>query len=113
MKKDTIESAIQAQLVPAEKIERLILLVRGQKVMMDTDLAHLYGVSTKAFNQAIKRNRGRFPPDFTFRLSRREKTEVVTNCDHLKKLRFSPALPAAFTEHGAIMAAAVLNSERA
>jgi hypothetical protein len=113
VKKDAIESAIQAHLVPAERIERLILLIRGQKVMLDTDLAHLYGVSTKAFNQAIKRNRERFPPDFTFRLSRREKTEVVTNCDHLKKLRFSPALPAAFTEHGAIMAAAVLNSERA
>jgi ORF6N domain len=112
MKRDAIESAAQAQLVPTEKIERLILLIRGQKVMLDSDLAHLYGVSTKAFNQAIKRNTQRFPPDFKFRLTKREKTEVVTNCDHLKKLRFSPALPAAFTEHGAIMAA-VLNSERA
>jgi ORF6N domain len=113
MKRDAIESAAQAQLAPAEKIERLILLIRGQKVMLDTDLAQLYGVSTKAFNQAIKRNTQRFPPDFMFRLTKREKTEVVTNCDHLKKLRFSPVLPAAFTEHGAIMAAAVLNSERA
>ena len=69
MKRDAIESAVQAQLVPAEKIERLILLIRGQKIMLDTDLAQLYG-STKAFNQAIKRNRERFPPDFTFRLSR-------------------------------------------
>jgi hypothetical protein len=113
MKKDAIESAIQAHLVPAEKIERLILLVRGQKVILDTDLAHLYGVSTKAFNQAIKRNRDRFPSDFMFRLTKEEKAEVVTNCDHLKNLKFSPVLPAAFTEHGAIMAATVLNTQRA
>ena len=79
MKRDAIESAAQAQLVPAEKIERLILLIRGQKVMLDSDLAQLYGVSTKAFNQAIKRNTQRFPPDFMFRLTKREKTEVVTN----------------------------------
>jgi ORF6N domain len=64
-------------------------------------------------NQAVKRNLGRFPDDFVFRLSRREKEEVVTNCDHLARLRFSPGLPYCFTEHDAIMAANVLNSPRA
>jgi len=94
-------------------IESRILLVRGHKVMVDADLAELYGVPTKALNQAVKRNLGRFPDDFLFRLSRREKEEVVTNCDHLARLRFSPGLPYCFTEHGAIMAANVLNSPRA
>jgi len=94
-------------------IESRILLVRRQKVMIDADLAELYGVPTKALNQAIKRNLSRFPADFLFRLSRREKEEVVTNCDHLARLRFSPGLPYCFTEHGTIMAANVLNSPRA
>jgi len=81
--------------------------------MIDADLAELYGVPTKALNQALKRNRDRFPPDFGFRLSRSEKIEVVTNCDHLARLKYSPSVPYAFTEHGAIMAANVLNSPRA
>src|SRR6266702_2072826 len=81
--------------------------------MVDADLAELYGVPTKALNQAVKRNPDRFPPDFMFRLTRPEKREVVTNCDHLRKLKFSPVLPSAFTEHGALMLASVLNSPRA
>ena len=81
--------------------------------MIDADLAHLYGVPTKALNQAMRRNATRFPADFAFRLSKAEKAEVVANCDHLRRLRFSPTLPYAFTEHGAIMAANVLNSPRA
>jgi phage regulator Rha-like protein len=105
--------ADKQSLVPAERIERAILLIRGQKVMLDTDLAHLYGVTTKALNQAVKRNQDRFPADFMFRLTKQEKEEVVTNCDHLQKLKFSPVLPYAFTEHGAIMLASVLNSRRA
>ena len=91
-------------------IESLILTIRGQKVMLDADLAELYDTPTKVLNQAIKRNIERFPEDFLFRLTEKEKTEVVTNCDHLARLRFSPKLPFAFTEHGAIMAANVLNS---
>ncbi len=63
--------------------EDLILIVRGQKVILDTDLARLYGVSTKALNQAVKRNKQRFPSDFMFQLTQEEKEEVVTNCDHL------------------------------
>jgi phage regulator Rha-like protein len=81
--------------------------------MLDSDLAKLYGVSTKALNQAVKRNADRFPKDFMFRLTQQEKSEVVTNCDHLSKLKFSPTMPFAFTEHGAIMVANVLTSEGA
>ena len=103
----------QMTVVPMERIERAILLIRGEKVMLDIDLAELYGVETKALNQAVKRNLDRFPPDFMFQLTTAEKKEVVTNCDHLIKLRFSPNLPYAFTEHGALMLANVLNSERA
>ena len=96
--------------VSAPDVESVILLVRGQRVMIDADLARLYGVPTKALNQAVRRNAGRFPADFVFRLSQQEKSEVVTNRDHLGHLRFSSTLPYAFTEHGAIMAANVLNS---
>ncbi len=81
--------------------------------MLDADLAELYGVETRTLNQAVKRNPERFPDDFMFQLTKPEKTEVVTNCDHLAKLKYSPSLPYAFTEHGAIMAASVLNSPRA
>lgn len=65
---------------------------------------------TKALNQAVKRNAGRFPPDFMFQLDAAEKAEVVTNCDHLHKLKFSKALPFAFTEYGAVALANVLAS---
>jgi len=110
MKSDMIEIAVHPE---PERIERSILLIRGQKVLLDTDLAELYGATTKALNQAIKRNTDRFPSDFMFRLTKDEKREVVTNCDHLRNLKFSSVLPAAFTEHGAIMAATVLNTQRA
>jgi hypothetical protein len=81
--------------------------------MLDADLAQLYGVTTKRLNEQVKRNRGRFPVDFIFQLTAEEKAEVVAKCDHLAKLKFSPTLPHAFTEHGAIMAASVLNTSRA
>ena len=90
-----------------------IIDIRGVKVLLDADLAELYSVSTKALNQAIKRNPRKFPPDFMFRLTKDEKDEVVTNCDHLERLKFSHTLPLAFTEHGALMAANVLNSATA
>lgn len=97
-------------LMPVEAIERRILVIRGQKVMLDSDLAEIYNVPTKVLNQAVKRNIDRFPDDFMFHLTKEEKDEVVTNCDHLRKLKFSPSLPNAFTEHGAIMVATILNS---
>lgn len=105
--------AISTSIIPAGRIDRSILFIRGERVVIDADLAALFGVTTKALNQAVKRNGGRFPADFMFRLNRREREQVVTNCDHLAQLRFSAALPVAFTEHGVIMAANVLNSERA
>lgn len=97
-------------LVPAERIDRVILVLRDQKVILDSDLAELYGVQTRVLNQAVKRNRDRFPDDFMFRLTRQEKQEVITKCDHLKRLKFSPTLPYAFSEHGTLMLASVLNS---
>jgi hypothetical protein len=100
-------------LIPMERIERAILSIRGEKVMLDLDLAAIYGVTTGALNQAVKRNSNRFPSDFMFQLTEEEKAEVVTNCDNLARLKYSPHLPYAFTEHGALMLANVLNSERA
>ena len=108
-------SAASSKPVPAllPRIEGRILVLRGHKVMIDADLAELYGVPTKALNQAVKRNAHRFPGDFMFQLDVAEKAQVVTNCDHLAKLKFSKSLPYAFTEHGAIQAANVLASSQA
>ena len=100
-------------LIPLERIQLSILIIRSERVILDTDLALLYGVATKRLNEQVRRNRKRFPEDFVFQLSKAEKDEVVANCDHLQKLKFSSTLPYAFTEHGAIMAANVLNSDRA
>ncbi len=101
--------------VPAllPRIEGRILVLRGQKVIIDADLASLYGVPTRRLNEQVKRNRDRFPDDFMFQLDAAEKAEVVANCDHLHKLKFSKVLPYAFTEHGAIQAANVLASPQA
>lgn len=96
-----------------QDISRRVLTIRGQRVMLDADIADLYGVSTTRLNEQVKRNRHRFPPDFMFRLTPGEKAEVIAKCDNLSRLKFSPALPRAFTEHGAIMAASVLNSKKA
>ena len=90
-----------------------ILMIRGQKVMLDRDLAELYAVTTFRLNEQVKRNRKRFPEDFMFQLTQEEKAEVIAKCDNLKTLKFSPYLPLAFTEHGAVMLASVLNSDRA
>jgi hypothetical protein len=100
-------------LVPLERIEGAILKIRGERVMLGRDLAAIYGVSTKALNQAVKRNRDRFPEDFVFELSPEEKEELVTNCDRFVRLKYSSTMPNAFTEHGAVMLASVLKSKRA
>ena len=73
-----------------ERIASRILVVRGARVVVDADLARLYGVPTKALNQAVRRNQGRFPSDFAFRLTMPERNEVVTKCDHLRTLKYSP-----------------------
>ena len=97
--------------IKPECIEQQVLKIRDLIVILDSDLDSLYGTSTKALNQAVKRNIGRFPIDFMLRLTEEEKQEVVTNCDHLTKLKFSRTLPYAFTEHRALMLASLLNSE--
>ena len=115
-------------LIPVGRIEQAILLVRGEKVILDADLAALYGVTTKRLNEQVKRNRNRFPEDFTFQLSWEEakalRSQIATlngpgttgsrsQIATLKRGKNPKYRPYAFTEHGAIMAANVLNSERA
>jgi hypothetical protein len=100
-------------LIPVEHIQSNILVLRGQRVIIDSDLARLYGITTKRLNEQVKRNQRRFPEDFLFQLSPEEKAEVVAKCDHLGNLRFSRTLPYAFTEHGAIQAANVIHSTTA
>ena len=111
--KTKAKTSARAGATAALPLERCILTIRGEKVILDLDLAALYGVTTKRLNEQVKRNAHRFPPDFAFLLTADEKAEVVANCDHLLRLKFSPVQPRAFTEHGAIMAATVLNSPRA
>lgn len=100
-------------LARAERIERSILVIRDQKVMLDSDLAELYGVTIKRLNQQVKRNRDRFPEDFMFQLTADEKAEVVAKNPHLQCLKFSPVLPYALTEPGAGMLASVLRGPTA
>ena len=96
-----------------ETIEAKIFIIREQKVMIDRDLAILYGVSTKRLNEQVKRNIQRFPKDFMFVLSMQEKNELVANCDRFITLKHSTVFPYAFTEQGLAMLSSVLNSERA
>jgi ORF6N domain len=102
-------------LIPAERIERAILLIREQKVLLDRDLAKLYGVTTKALNQAVRRNRARFPIDFMFQMSKSELEDwrsqfVTTNPGQKMGLRRPPYV---FTEQGVSMLSSVLRSKRA
>jgi hypothetical protein len=101
------------QVLPDERIVNHILLIRGQKVMIDHDLATLYEVHTKRLNEQVKRNIKRFPEHFMFELTKKEKDELVANCDRFKNLKHSSSLPHAFTEYGVLQVANVLNSERA
>jgi hypothetical protein len=106
----------------SQGIEPMILTIRGQKVVLDMELARIYGVTTKVFNQAVKRNRRKFPPDFMFRLTMEEyeglrsqfaisnRSQIVTGS---QKYRNPSYVPYAFTEHGAVMAANILRSDRA
>ena len=100
------------QLLPMETITHHIMVLRGQKVLLDSDLAALYGVDTRRLNEQVKRNRDRFPKDFIFELTREEfanlKSQFATSSWGGRR-----KLPLAFTEHGAIMAATVLSSSRA
>lgn len=100
--------------VPATRIESMILMIRGQKVMLDSDLARIYGVSTMRLNEQVKRNCGRFPIDFAFQLTRQEVAALISQIAISKAGRGGRRkLPWVFTEHGAIMLASVLNSPTA
>lgn len=101
------------ELIPHEVIERRIFLIRGQRVMIDRDLAKLYEVETKYLNRQVKRNIRRFPEEFLFRLTREERNELVTICHRFKTMKHAASFPYAFTEHGVAMLASVLNSEQA
>ena len=105
-------TAISQFPVPIEPIERRIFLIRGEKVTLDADLAELYQVRTKVFNQAVKRNPDRFPEDFMFQLTNEEfenlRSQVVTSSWGGRRY-----LPYAFNEHGVAMLCSVLNSQRA
>jgi len=101
---------MEGEIVP---IQNRIYTIRGKRVMLDSDLAYLYGVEAKRLNEAVKRNLRRFPDDFMFQLTKDEINEVVANCDHLQKLKYRPTLPYAFTEQGVAMLASVLNSQKA
>jgi hypothetical protein len=93
--------------------EQLIFQIRGKKVMVDTDLAVLYGTTTKALKQQVKRNVNRFPDDFMFELTVEEKNVLVTNCDRFALLKHSSVHPVVFTEQGVAMLSSVLRSEKA
>lgn len=95
-------------------IQQKIYEIRGQKVMLDFDLAPLYGTETRVLKQAVRRNKDHFPKDFMFQLNKKEWKELITICDNLPdKIKFSPALPFAFTEHGVTMLASILKSRKA
>jgi len=111
----TVDRLKRTDVVSVEQITQSILVFRGHKVLLDSDLAELYGVPTKALNQAVKRNAERFPEDFMFRLSGPEaealnRSQPVTGYQKHRDPRFPPN---AFTEHGTMMAAMILNSPRA
>ena len=93
--------------------ESYIFMIRNKQIMIDRDLAYLYGVETKVLNQAVKRNLARFPEQFRFQLTQPESEQLVTDCDRFANLKHSTALPYAFTEQGVAMLSAVLRSETA
>ena len=96
--------------IAADAIRSRILTIRGVQVMLDRDLAELYGVPTKRLNEQVKRNAERFPVDFMFHLAKTEMAELVANCDRFKKMKHSSVPMTAFSEHGIIMLAGVLKS---
>src|SRR5271163_3750415 len=95
--------------VPDEVIINKIIVLRDKKVMIDRDLAMLYGVTTKRLNEQVRRNIKRFPDDFMFQVTADEKEELIKMFEHLDSLKYSTVLPYVFTEHGAVMLASVLN----
>ena len=99
--------------VTTQEVEARMIILRGQPVLIDCDVAALYNVQTKEVNQAVKNNPKKFPSGYIFELDRVEKEEVVKNFDHLNNLKFSKVLPTAFTESGLYMLATILKGDRA
>lgn len=102
-----------AAIIRLEEVESKIIEIRKQKVLLDSDVAELYGVETRDINKAAKNNPDKFPEGYIFELTKAEKTNVVENFHHLEKLKFSPQLPKAFTERGLYMLATILKSSKA
>lgn len=92
-------------------VDDKIFIIRGVQVMVDRDLAELYGVSTGRLNEQVKRNMEKFPNDFMFELTDEEKNELIAKCDNLQSLKFSPSKVKAFTEHGVYMLSTILKSK--
>ena len=101
------------QVVKLESVQDKIIDIRGEKVILDSDVAALYGVETRDINKAVKNNPDKFPEGYIFELTGKEKNEVVENFHHLEKVKFSPHLPTAFTEKGLYMLATIIKSSKA
>jgi phage regulator Rha-like protein len=99
--------------ISTKDVEARMIVLRGQPVLVDADVAALYGIQTKEVNQAVRNNPKKFPVGYLFEMDQYEKQEVVKNFDHLKKLRFSKIAPTAFTERGLYMLATILKGDRA
>ncbi len=110
-KRDNLE---KNEMVPSQyDIEQLILTIRGKQVLIDRDLAAIYGVETKRLNEQVRRNIARFPERYRFQLTKKEMMELVANCDRFKSLKHSTTEPFVFTEYGVSMLPSVLNSQKA
>lgn len=104
---------MNTNIVNFNSVEDKIIVLRGQNVLLDSDVAKLYGVETKRINEAVKNNPEKFPKGYILEMTDDEKREVVENFDHLEKLKYSPTLPKAFTEKGLYMLATILKSDKA
>lgn len=111
--KEKTKASSNSKPIPDAVIANRIILLDGQNVMIDRDLAELYGVTTYRLNEQVTRNLTRFPPDFMRVVTSKEKEYLIKNFKHLEPIKYSPTLPRVFTEYGAVMLASVLNSERA
>ena len=101
------------EILKFDLVESKIIELRNQKVLLDSDVAELYGVETKEINKAVKNNPAKFPDGYIFELEKNEKSEVVENFHHLERIKFSHAIPKAFTEKGLYMLATILKSQKA
>lgn len=108
---DQLPMAVEQQLSSQDDIARLIMNISGKQVMVDRDLATLYGVETKRLNEQVRRNVERFPERFRFQLTKEETDKLVANCDRLNMLKHSTVMPYVFTEQGISMLSTVLHSK--